>query len=239
MKNKQKQIQAIAFFLLAAGLLVLLYPVATQWLYGRQVQGMVSAFEQEVGQPGQENRQGSLLDDLYRRMQQENNRLFTEGQTSLKDPFSYEQPGFDLKEYGLEEGAIGYLVLPKLNETLPIYLGASTENMVKGAVHLTETSYPVGGENTNAVLAAHRGYYKAAMFRNIQKLEVGDEVFVRNFRDVLCYQVAELAVINPDEIDKVLIRPGQDMLTLITCHPYGRNTYRYIVYCTRVPTTQS
>ena len=101
-------------------------------------------------------------------------------------------------------------------------------------MHLTETSYPVGGENTNVVLAAHRGYYQAAMFRKIEKMEIGDEIIIRNFRQTLVYKVCGTEVILPDEIEKVLIEEGRDLVTLVTCHPYGQNSNRYIVYCERV-----
>lgn len=105
--------------------------------------------------------------------------------------------------------------------------------MALGAAQLTETSYPVGGVNTNSVLAAHRGYSKTAMFRDIEQLEVGDEVVIENFREVLRYKVFEIAIVNPTETDKLLIRPGEDMITLLTCHPYGSNEKRYLVYCRR------
>ena len=117
---------------------------------------------------------------------------------------------------------------------LPILLGANTENMKEGAVHLTETSYPVGGENTNCVLAAHRGSSRAAMFRDIEILEIGDEIIIRNFRETLTYRVAELRVISPTDVQELLIQPGRDLVTLITCHPYRHNDQRYVVYCERV-----
>ena len=116
---------------------------------------------------------------------------------------------------------------------LPILLGANTENMKQGAVHLIETSYPIGGENTNCVLAAHRGYSRAAMFRDIEKLELGDEIYIRNFRETLVYRVVQLQVISPTDVGQLLIQDGRDLVTLITCHPYGHNYQRYVVYCER------
>ena len=105
--------------------------------------------------------------------------------------------------------------------------------MKQGAAHLTNTSYPVGGWNTNCVLAAHRGYSRTAMFRDIELLEPGDEVVIENFRETLTYEVTETKVIAPDEIQEVLIQEGKDMVTLITCHPYRENRQRYVVYCER------
>ena len=129
---------------------------------------------------------------------------------------------------------IGFLSIPKMGVELPILLGANADNMRKGAVHLTETSYPIGGENTNCVIAAHRGYSKAAMFRDIEKLEIGDEVFLQNFRETLSYRVVALRVISPTDVQDLLIRENRDLLTLITCHPYQHNYQRYVVYCERV-----
>ena len=103
--------------------------------------------------------------------------------------------------------------------------------MKKGAVHLTETSYPIGGENTNCVIAAHRGYSKTAMFRDIEALEVGDPVYIENFREELEYEVVKTKVIAPSDIEEILIQKGKDMLTLITCHPYRHNHKRYVVFC--------
>ena len=97
-----------------------------------------------------------------------------------------------------------------------------------------ETSYSIGGENTNCVLAAHRGSSRAAMFRDIEKLEIGDEIYIQNFRETLTYRVAELRVISPTDVQELLIQPGRDLVTLITCHPYRHNYQRYVVYCERV-----
>ena len=124
--------------------------------------------------------------------------------------------------------------IPKINIEVPILLGANTANMKKGAVHLTETSYPIGGVNTNSVIAAHRGYGKATLFRYIDKIGVGDKIRIRNFKEELTYEVYETKIINPDDISELEIQEGQDIITLITCHPYRINTQRYIVKAKRV-----
>ena len=84
------------------------------------------------------------------------------------------------------------------------------------------------------MIAAHRGYAKTAMFRNIEKLETGDEIYIENFRERLVYKVAETRVIDPADIDQLLIQEGRDLVTLITCHPYRHNYQRYVVFCERV-----
>lgn len=229
MKRKIGWILAIVALL--AGIAVIAYPFVSQWIYSMQVQQLVQSFTQDV-QDTPEN--GTLLDELYTDLQQKNEELYANGQSTLKDPFSYEEPGVDLTQYGLKDNIIGYVSIPKINETLPIYLGANTQNMSKGAVHLTQTSYPIGGSNTNAVLAAHRNYYKGNLFKNIDYLQPGDEVLVHNFKETITYKVTFTLIIQPDEIDKILIQPGNDMLTLLSCHPRGQNTQRIVVYCQRV-----
>jgi len=117
---------------------------------------------------------------------------------------------------------------------LPLYLGATEENMRRGSVQLTETSLPIGGNNANCVIAGHRGYHGAAMFRDIEKLQLGDEIYITNPWDKLTYRVYELDIIDPTDTHKVMIQEGRDLVTLITCHPYRQNYQRYIVYAERV-----
>ena len=152
----------------------------------------------------------------------------------MQDPFSFEQPAIDLADFGLDGNIIGFVSIPKMDIELPILLGANKLNMREGAAHLTGTSYPIGGRDTNCVLAAHRAYSKAPMFRDIQKLQIGDDVIIRNFRETLIYRVTELQVISPTDVQELLIQEGRDLVTLITCHPYRHNYQRYVVYCERV-----
>ena len=163
-----------------------------------------------------------------------NRVLYENHQSSLTDPFSYEQPTIDLSAYGVPDNTIGYLTIPRMDLVVPILLGANTDNMRLGAVHLTETSYPIGGENTNCILAAHRGMGTKAMFREIERMEIGDLLYIENFRETLTYRVVELRVIEPTDIDQLLIQEGRDLITLVTCHPYRHNYQRYVVLCERV-----
>ena len=236
----------IACVLLIAGLAVIAYPHVQQWLYDKNARSIADEFDewrQELreqaetegadGMDGQEE-SAPYLPDLYAAMQAYNLDLYENGQEGFRDAWSYQEPSFDLTEWGLEDGMVGYIDIPRMNVKLPIYLGATTENMKKGAVHLSQTSLPIGGENTNCVLAAHRGYSGAAMFRDIEALEIGDEITITNLWETMTYRVVELKVIRPNETDEVLIQEGRDLVTLITCHPYRHNYQRYVVYCERV-----
>ena len=166
-----------------------------------------------------------------------NQDLIINGQDII-DPFFYEGESIDLTKYGFGNNMFGYIEIPKLKLSLGIFMGATEENMTKGAVHLDKTSIPIGGENTNAVIAAHRGAGKYGdMFRNIQDINEGDSIFIVNPWEKIEYKVTDTFVIEPDDINKILIQEGKDMVTLVTCHPYGSSRYRYIVSCERVVKT--
>ena len=174
--------------------------------------------------------------ELFAAMQEYNREIYATGQSGLCDAWAYQQPSFSLTDYGVESNTIGVINIPAMNVELPIYLGATSENMAKGAVHLSQTSLPIGGENTNCVIAAHRGWYGAPYFRYIDVLKIGDEVTITNLWETLVYRVSEVKIIDPDDIDEILIQPGRELLTLVTCHPYASGgLYRYVVYCERVP----
>ena len=106
--------------------------------------------------------------------------------------------------------------------------------MNDGAAVLGQTSMPIGGIATNCVIAAHRGWNGKAMFRDVELLQEGDLVYLTNLWETLTYQVTGISIIWPDEVKAVAIEPGQDMVTLLTCHPYIVGTHRYLVFCQRV-----
>jgi sortase A len=175
---------------------------------------------------------------LYEEMEAYNKRLVEEGQ-ELLDAWSYEQTPFDMDLLDSEDEAIGYITIPDMDVTLPLYIGASSKNMALGATVLSETSMPIGGENTNCVIAGHRGYSGAPYFRDIENLKEGSDVFITNPWETLSYRVVSISVIDPDDVASILIQPGKDMVTLLTCHPYmSHGKYRYVVYCERVDDSQ-
>ena len=115
-----------------------------------------------------------------------------------------------------------------------LYLGASDTHLAAGAAVLGNTSAPIGGANTNCVIAGHRGWRGADYFRHIDKLAVGDEVVITNLWETLAYTVADIQIIQPHEVEKIKIQPNRDLLTLLTCHPYASGgKQRYVVYCER------
>lgn len=218
----------VAILLLLCGIAAISYPSISQTIYQTSAKAVNAAFTQRMQQNTTQQQ-----DNLYERMVEYNRNLYESGQSGLVDAFSYEQVDFSLKEFGFEEEMIGYLNVPKMKIELPVYLGASKENLKRGATHLSQTSLPVGGVNTNAVIAAHRGMPSANMFRYIDKLEINDVIYLTNFRGKLTYRVTGITIIAPDDIEEVLIQPGKDIITLITCNPYGDNYERYVVYAER------
>ena len=172
--------------------------------------------------------------ELWYVMSEYNEKIWDEKQTGLSDPWAYTQPAFSLAGYGLDSEVFGVISIPKLDLEMPLYLGATNQHMAKGAAQLSQTSIPIGGINTNSVIAGHRGYGGAAYFRYITELEPGDEVQITTLWGVNYYSVSHTKIIAPNDIEEILIQEGKDMITLLTCHPYASGgRQRYLVFCER------
>lgn len=226
----------LGLILILTGLSVFLFPKIRFALFNRKAENEKAQFDAAMISKGDDLQRDPLLEALYERLKKENERIYANRQQEFKDPFVEEQEQVDLSEYGLEDNVIGYITIEKIGVTLPIILGGGTqENMRRGAVHMTGTSYPIGGENTNSVIAAHRGSTVGAMFRNIHLLEPGDEVVIENFREKLVYRMVNYVIMLPHEVENLLIQDNRDLITLYSCNPLGQNKQRLIVYCERVP----
>ena len=230
--RKQRKLFIFGLILLLIGCGILLYPHILQKFYKIKTESMFRQFEETTENVRDANPEKYAR--LYEEMKNYNEELIKNNQENLADPYAYANPAIRLEEYGVEDGIAGYIKIPVMDLELPLYLGANEENMSKGAAQLTETSMPIGGNNTNMAVVAHRGYSYAKMFREIEKLKIGDEIFITNFWETMTYKVERIEVISPDEIDKIRIQEGKDMVTLVTCHPYPHNYQRYLVYCERV-----
>lgn len=156
-------------------------------------------------------------------------------QIALTNAAAYEQPAFILTQYGLQDETFGIIYIPKLEVTLPLYLGANDENMANGAAVLGQTSVPIGGVNTNAVIAGHRGWNGYPYFLNLDELQIGDLVYIDNIWTLMKYEVVDIQVISPDDVDAIKIQEGRDLVTLLTCHPPNTGgRQRLLVFCERV-----
>ena len=131
-------------------------------------------------------------------------------------------------------GIMGYIMIPAINIDLPIYHGTTGAAMEKGAGHMEGTSLPVGGIGTHAVISAHSGMASAKLFTDLDKLKLGDMFFITVCNQKLAYEVDNIAVVEPTDIDLIRIDTQQDYVTLLTCTPYGVNTHRLLVRGHRV-----
>ena len=135
-------------------------------------------------------------------------------------------------------GMMGTISIPKINVNLPIYHGVEEEVLVNGVGHLPESSLPVGGENTHCLLTGHRGLPNAKLFTRLDEMETGDLFFVTVCGEKLAYQVSEIDIIHPEDVEGLGIQAEKDLVSLITCTPYGLNTKRLVVTGERIPYTE-
>ena len=131
-------------------------------------------------------------------------------------------------------GIMGYIEIPAIDIDLPIYHGTTGAAMEKGAGHMEGTSLPVGGVGTHAVISAHSGMASAKLFTDLDKLKLGDMFFITVCNQKLAYEVDNIAVVEPTDIDLIRVDTQQDYVTLLTCTPYGVNTHRLLVRGHRV-----
>ena len=222
----RKLVRIIAIILLIVGIGFFTYPIVLREAFDIQVNKAIYQFDQLKTT----NDDNLLYAELRRAMFEYNEKLYLSGQSGLIDQLSYEKPDFLLSDYGIDSDILGYITIPAIDIKLPIYNGASKENMAKGAAYLAHTSLPVGGENTNCVIAAHTRYKSIYMFKRITELNVGDKIYITNFWETLVYQVVETKVIDPNDSQNIYIKANRSLITLSTCHPYPDNYQRYLVY---------
>lgn len=222
--------------LFTAGLSLLLYPfVANQWNTFRQSR-LISDYDETVA----ELDEAGLItyEEEWQRALDYNDSLIP---YILPDSFSTAE----IPEEGSEEylaclnltgdGMMGYVQVPKIGVKIPVYHTTGEEVLQKGAGHLPGSSIPVGGEGTHAVISAHRGLPSAALFTDLDKLTYGDYFLLSVLDDILCYQVDRISVVEPTDTSTLAAEEGQDLVTLLTCTPYGVNSHRLLVRGHRVP----
>lgn len=174
----------------------------------------------------------SVYPELYQEFQEYNQSLIEDGQV-IMDAWSYNTSHDQYEE--LEDGELGYIEIPDMKVRLPLYIGSTSNHLAKGAAIVNGTSMPIGGENTNCAIAAHRGWRGSAYFQYVENMKVGSKVYITTPWETLTYQAVETKIVLPSDVESVMIQEGRDMITLVTCHPYqlGGGPYRYLVYCVR------
>lgn len=236
-----------------SGLGILLYPYVRGYLVDRKIERTADEFLSwvETG-PVSPYPSGSQLDqdspsypleptepdtytDLWQDMVDYNHEIYASGQKGLDCTLAYEDPSFILADYGLKSEVFAVISIPALELEMPVFLGATYRHMADGTAHLSQTSIPIGGKNTNCVIAGHRGWGGASYFRYVDKLQPGDEVIITNLWEEIHYRVVETQIIQPNEVEQILIKPGRELVTLLTCHPYASGgRQRYLVICERI-----
>ena len=232
---KKKAGNLVIGIIFLAGLSLLLYPfVANQWNNYRQKQ-LISGYEQAVS----EKEAAEEIDyDAERKKAEDYNEALLP--CVLPDSFALaESSGVDpvymntLNIAGDE--MMGSVEIPKINIKIPIYHTTEEDVLNKGAGHLEGSSLPVGGANTHAVISAHRGLPSASLFTDLDQLKEGDHFLLHVLDETLCYEVDKISVVKPEDTSALAVEDGQDLVTLLTCTPYGVNTERLLVRGHRVP----
>lgn len=226
-KKKNRMTTVLLLVILLAGVSLLLYPsVADYWNSFRQSQ-VISNYAEQLGNIDNERYQAMLKEA------REYNELL------LRRPNEYLlgeelQAQYDSLLDVTGVGAMGYIEIPSISCTLPIYHGTSDAVLQIAVGHLEWSSLPVGGESSHSVLSGHRGLPSAKLFTDLDKLMVGDLFMLRILDELLTYEVDQILIVEPHETKDLLIEPGKDLCTLVTCTPYGINTHRLLVRGHRV-----
>ena len=214
------------------GFSVLLYPTVSNYLQEKNATTIVSSYEQ-ILQDIQPEEERQILEQAAAY-----NASLT-ALNAIEDPFSNGTQTEDeayLNALDLDgNGMMGYLKIPKIRVTLPIYHGTEERVLQSGVGHVGNTSLPVGGDSTHSVLTGHRGLPSAELFTDLDQLEVGDVFFVKVMHETLAYEVDQIKVVEPDNISDIFIEDGKDYVTLVTCTPYGINSHRLLIRGTRIP----
>ena len=168
-------------------------------------------------------------DAFYQAAKDYNASLLGGGQDAMLHRADVEQFALNALDYGSSENIIGTIQIPRMEIELGLYLGANSENMAKGVAIFGMTSLPLGRESENVAIAGHRGWRGAPMFREIQKLQIDDPIYVTTPWQTLVYRVFEIRIVTPEDNTWCKIQQGRTLISLMTCHPYGQNYQRYIV----------
>lgn len=211
------------------GLILLLYPTVSDWWNTQHQSRAVSTYMEAVFQIDD-----NQYDQMWSDARAYNAKL-------AKKELNFELTDEQLEEYnGLlnvsGNGIMGFVDIPVINVTLPIYHGTDEAVLQIAIGHLTGTSLPVGGESTHCVVSGHRGLPSAKLFTDLDRLVVGDLFTLNVLDEVLTYEVDQIRIVLPYELENLAIEEGKDYCTLVTCTPYGINTHRLLVRGHRIET---
>lgn len=227
-KLKKINISTIILILIfLVGLSLLLYPTVSDYWNSFHQSRAIAKYTEQVAE---------LNNDLYKQLWEDavayNERLLTK--LNRYKMTSEEKAEYESLLNVSGNGIIGYIEIEKINCSLPVYHGTAESALQIAAGHIEGTSLPVGGASTHCVISGHRGLPRAKLFTNLDKLVEGDTFELHILNEILTYEVDQISVVEPDEVEKLEIEEGKDYCTLVTCTPYGINTHRLLVRGHRV-----
>ncbi len=224
---KNKLINIFLILALVAGLSLLLYPTVSDYWNSLHASQAVASYDQAV-----KSMDEGKYDELLQRAGQYNRDLFLRGTLFALTDEEREDYNSQLDIDG--SGVMGYIEIPTIKVSLPIYHGTSDDVLQVAVGHLEWSSLPVGGESTHCVLSGHRGLPSAKLFTNLDQLTEGDLFVIRTLDEVLTYEVDRILIVLPSEVQALAAEEGKDLCTLVTCTPYGVNSHRMLVRGHRV-----
>ena len=224
---KNKLINIFLILALVAGLSLLLYPTVSDYWNLLHASQAVASYDQAV-----KSMDEGKYDELLQRAGQYNRNLFLRGTLFALTDEEREDYNSQLDIDG--SGVMGYIEIPTIKVSLPIYHGTSDDVLQVAVGHLEWSSLPVGGESTHCVLSGHRGLPSAKLFTNLDQLAEGDLFVIRTLDEVLTYEVDRILIVLPSELQALAAEEGKDLCTLVTCTPYGVNSHRMLVRGHRV-----
>lgn len=217
--------------LFVLGLLIMVYPYASQFINSKLQERQVEQFHDEKTKLNE-----TQITEYLNNATKYNQKIF-EQQSSFHDPFA---EGANQNEYKkvekslVDESMIASIEIPVMDLSIPIYLGSSEASLSRGVGQVEGTSLPVGGKSTHTVLAGHRGMGTKEMFRNLDVLHEGDTFLIHTLNETLKYKVYKTDVVLPHETEELEVFEGKDLASLITCHPYRHNSHRLVVFGERI-----
>lgn len=212
----------VLIFIFIMGLSLMLYPSFADWWNSFHQSRAVASYVEQVA---------NMDDEQYEQIW---NAAWDYNQSLLERPNSFllsdEQKAKyqELLNLG-DNGIMGYIEIPKIDVTLPVYHGTDEAVLQIAVGHLEWTSLPVGGESSHCVVSGHRGLPSARLFTDLDQLEAGDTFLLRILDEVLTYEVDQIKIVEPHVTEDLLIVEGEDLCTMVTCTPYGINTHRLLV----------
>lgn len=223
--KKLSTVLLIATFV--AGLSLLLYPTVSNYWNTLHASRAVATYVDAVQNMGEDKRREMLQKaiDYNKSLTSDNQRLTISSARRQEYESILDVDG---------NGMIGYIEIPNINITLPVYHGTNDDVLQIAVGHLDWTSLPVGGTSTHCVLSGHRGLPSAKLFTNLDQVKEGDTFVIRVLDEVLTYEIDQIRIVEPAAVDDLMIENGKDYCTLVTCTPYGVNSHRLLVRGHRV-----